>query len=581
MSWDDALFGVVDFGVRVYYLKCVASVISKKINGKVYYYLAVSARVEGKPRIVAQRYLGSAEDIAAAMAGATAVPQRSQHLAFGDLAAAWWVVEKLGVVEIVDEVLGGRRSDAGASVGTYLALAAINRVVDPCSKRAFASWWASTAGEHLLRIRAAALDHRRFWDAMHAVDAEALARIEAGIAARMIEVFALDVSCLALDMTNFATFIDSTNTRAPIAQRGKAKQKRFDLRLVGLGLVITRDGGVPLLSHAYAGNLNDVSQFATMIGELARRHRTLGGEASELTVVFDAGQNSEANFTELIGLGLSYVGSVPPSDQSELLAIPRSRYQPIEEFEGLCAREVSVTALGRTHRGVLTHSAELHAGQSRGLTQTLAKAERELTQIAEVLARGKARRTRAQLEAALDKIVNKQYVREILTYTLTGDTPATLRLSWAIDPAARDQLEDKIFGKRILITDHHDWTTAEVIAGYRSQSDAEFGFRQMKDPHVVSFAPMHHFTDAHIRVHVFYCVLALMIAHLMRRHAHQHGLHLSVPALIETLAGIQETVLLYPSARGRPKARHMITDTDPLQQQLFEIFQLHRWAPVR
>ena len=58
---------------------------------------------------------------------------------------------------------------------------------------------------------------------------------------------------MALDMTNFATFIDTGNGRAPIAQRGKAKQKRADLRLVGLGLVVTRDGGVPLLSHAYPG----------------------------------------------------------------------------------------------------------------------------------------------------------------------------------------------------------------------------------------------------------------------------------------------------------------------------------------
>ena len=555
--------------------------ISKKINGKIYYYLAVSARVGGKPRIVEQKYLGTAEDVAAAVAGGTAMPARSKHLAFGDLAATWWVIDKLGVVEIVDAVVGGRRSDAGASVGTYLALAAINRVADPCSKRAFASWWATTAGEHLLTIRAAALDHRRFWDAMHVLDAAALAQIEARIAQRMIEVFALDVSSLALDMTNFATFIDSTNTKAPIAQRGKAKQKRFDLRLVGLGLVITRDGGVPLLSHAYPGNNNDVSQFATMIDELARRHRCLGGDTSQLTVVFDAGQNSEANFAALSGLGLSYVGSVPPSDQSDLLAIPLARYQSIDRFEGLHASEVSVTALGRTHRGVLTHSAELHAGQSRGLTQTLATAHRELTQIADTLARGRARRTRAQLEAALDKIVNKQYLREIATYTLTGDTPATFQLSWTIDPAARSQLEDKIFGKRILITDHHDWTTADVIAGYRSQSDAEFGFRQMKDPHVVSFSPMHHFTDAHIRVHVFYCVLALMIAHLMRRHAHQHGIDLSVRALLDALAGIEETVLLYPGTRGRPKARRMITDTDQLQQHLFNIFQLHRWAPVR
>ena len=105
----------------------------------------------------------------------------------------------------------------------------------------------------------------------------------------------------------------------------------------------------------------------------------------------------------------------------------------------------------------------------------------------------------------------------------------------------------------MLITDHDDWPVPEVIAGYRSQSEAEFSFRQMKDPHVVSFSPMHHWTEHNIRVHVFTCVLALQIAHLMRRAAAQAGLHLSVRQLLAQLAGIGETVLIYPSTGGRPK----------------------------
>jgi hypothetical protein len=91
---------------------------------------------------------------------------------------------------------------------------------------------------------------------------------------------------------------------------------------------------------------------------------------------------------------------------------------------------------------------------------------------------------------------------------------------------------------------------------------------------------MHHFTENHIRVHVFYCVLALMIAHLMRRATARHGLDLSVRELLTHLARIQETVLLYPGTRGRPKARRVITDMTDLQQQLFTIFELHRWAPA-
>ncbi len=181
-------------------------------------------------------------------------------------------------------------------MGTYLALAIANSVVAPCSKLAFADWWATTAGPRFTNVGWAVCGHRNFWDAMDTLDAVTLAAVERVIAARMVSEFGLDLSALALDMTNFATFIDSGNRRAPIAQRGHAKQKRTDLRLVGLGLVVTRDGGIPVLSHAYAGNRPDVTQFTAIIDELVARYGAVADPAG-LSVVFDAGQNSEANFT--------------------------------------------------------------------------------------------------------------------------------------------------------------------------------------------------------------------------------------------------------------------------------------------
>ena len=137
-------------------------------------------------------------------------------------------------------------------------------------------------------------------------------------------------------------------------------------------------------------------------------------------------------------------------------------------------------------------------------------------------------------------------------------------------------------GKRLLVTDQDHWTVPEVVAGYRSQNDVESGFRQLKGPHVVEFSPMFHWTEAKIRVHVFYCVLALAVAHLMRRQAHQAGLDLSVRELLTTLAGIQETVLLYPTGnKGRPRAQRILTDTNPTQAALFELFELDKYAPRR
>ena len=569
----------------------MAFIVGKKQDGKTYYYLAESARVQGNPRIVSQRYLGSAEEIAARLSEAgPGEPDRSRHLAFGDAAAVWEVLRRLRVAEIVDEVVGARRADAAASVGTYIALATLNRVVDPCSKLAFSDWWAKTAGDRWLRISSGALDHRRFWEAMDAISEARLHEIERRIVTAMVEEFSIDLSGLVLDMTNFATWIDSASDRAPIAQRGHSKQKRADLRIVGLGLVVSVDGGVPLVSHAYPGNKPDVTQFGAMVNELVARFRALqpgvaNSQDERLTLVYDAGQNSDDNYELLDGSPLSFVGSLPPSDHPGLLAIGKDHYAPVDEdaFPGLVAFETRKVVFGHERRLVVCHSEGLHAKQSRGFDQTLAKVHRQLTVVQARLARGKTRKGKEKVESEIAAIVAPRWVSRVISTTLTGDSPAELRLAFRTSAKARSALEEELFGKRILFSDKpiEMASTAQIVAGYRSQEAVEADFRQMKDPHVVSFSPMFHFTEQKIRVHIFYCVLALMVARLIVREADRAGLHLSVRALLSSLAGIEETVLLYQGERGRPRARRMLTEIDATQSRLYDLFGLAAYAPQR
>jgi transposase len=562
----------------------MASLVGKRRGGRTYYYLVESARVAGKPRIVAQQYLGSGEELAARLSSAgPGEPARTRHRAFGDLAAAWSVLQQLEVTAIIDQIVGSRRADAAASVGTYLALAALNRVVAPRSKLAFAAWWQTTAGDRLVRLPAAALDHRRFWDAMDALSVRALRAAERTIAARMVEVFDLDLAGLVLDMTNFATFVDSGNARTQLAQRGHAKQKRFDLRLVGVGLVVTADGGVPVLSHAYQGNRPDVTQFSAVIDELVARFGMLARASDTLTVVYDAGCDSADGQADIEASPLHFVGSLRPSDHPELLAIPARRFQVVDatRFPGLTAVETRTIALGADRRVILTHSETFHLRQARGFEQTLATARRRLAELQARLARGRTRRPRAAVEQEIAEILRPRWLSRVISFKLDGDRPASLRLHWRTDLAAKRQLAKEVFGKRLLFTDREDWPLDQVVAAYRSQADVEAGFRQLKDPKVVSFSPMFHWTDQKIRVHVFYCVLALAVAHLLRRQAAQAGITLSVRELLGTLAGIQETVLLYQGERGRPRARHVLTEMDPVQQRLSDLFGLGAYAPTR
>ncbi len=136
---------------------------------------------------------------------------------------------------------------------------------------------------------------------------------------RIVRSAGIDCSSVALDMTNFATFIATGNGKAPIAQRGKARQKRTGLRIAGLGLVVTRDGGIPLTWHAYQGSKPDVTQFPDMITQLKTRYGQVcaaagvPAQAADMTVVFDAGQNSDANFAHLAPPGCHTSDRCPPA----------------------------------------------------------------------------------------------------------------------------------------------------------------------------------------------------------------------------------------------------------------------------
>ena len=104
----------------------------------------------------------------------------------------------------------------------------------------------------------------------------------------------------------------------------------------------------------------------------------------------------------------------------------------------------------------------------------------------------------------------------------------------------------------------------------------------MKDPHWVSFSPAFHWTDQKLRVHAFYCVLALMLSALLQRKAAQENIQLTIPALYEQLSDIEEIINLYPpegkSKQGRLRAEYILSERTPIQERLCKIFDVHKLA---
>nr|WP_042315666.1 hypothetical protein [Desulfofarcimen acetoxidans] len=156
----------------------MASIIKKKKKNQFYYYLVESARVNGKPRIVRQKYLGRAEDIAKALEGKSDLenPKYSIVLEFGTVCALYDIAKQLGVVEIIDKY--AHKREQGLSVGEYMLLAAINRVVKPVSKFQIGEWYDKTMLYRILPAPKQSLSSQRFWDNMSLLSDSAIESFE-------------------------------------------------------------------------------------------------------------------------------------------------------------------------------------------------------------------------------------------------------------------------------------------------------------------------------------------------------------------------------------------------------------------
>jgi transposase len=559
----------------------MASLTKKIINGRPYYYLRETARVGGRSKVVRTVYLGRAEDIERRLTEASE-PKAVRVRSFGAVAAALRVCRELSVAEAIDARLPARRA-SGPSVGQMIELAAINRACCPRSKRQFADWHARTALGRLAPHPRAALSSQRFWDAMDALTDDAIRAAEEQIVRSAIDRYRLKLRPLVYDTTNFQTFVDSGNQRNTIARRGHAKGGRHDLRLVGLALCVALDGNIPLAHELYQGNRNDATEFPQALALIAQRLGALGltdEQLAELTLVYDKGNNSKANQALADELGVAVVGSLTPAHHPALLAVPASRFRALEGIEATTAYRTQIEVYGKTRTVIVSRSERFAQKQARSFAQTLTKARRELQELKGIVQRGRHRMDERGLTERIAQILKRRWLAEVLT--VDADLAAR-RMSFRTNHAALQRVRRREFGKRIIFTDRHDWTDEQIVSAYRAQPEAEGAFRQMKDPEFAAFSPTHHWTDQKLRVHAFYCTLALTIVNLIERETRTAGIDLGPKLALRLLTEIHETTLIYPPAggkQGRPRARTHLAELDNTQQRLYDALDLAQLAPT-
>jgi len=564
----------------------MASLTPKVIKGRTYYYARECRRVDGRPKVVRTIYLGSLDQILAAVEDARTLPQPQSVdiAAFGDVVALYDLAQSIGLVEIIDRHVPKRKQ--GLSPGQYLLLAAINRAVHPTSKTQLAAWYQHTALRRLLPATAAQLSSQAFWNHMDFFQEHHIENIERELSRRLVTQFGLSLRTLTYDGTNFFTYL-KTKTSATLAQRGHNKQKRGDLRQVSLGMVVSTDFHVPLFHKVYEGNVTDATIFKSVTEELRQRYVELAQGCEHITLVFDKGNNSTEAFETVDDSPFHFVGSLVPTQHPDLLKVPLSDYQPLagERLKDCLAYRTRKVVFGHERRIVVTYNENLLQGQLQGLTANLNKTRQRLQEIQQTLRRrregkirGGKKPTVASVKQQVQQALTRQWMKGLFRWEV-GEAGGVPTLTYRTDASALGRFVQTHLGKTILFSDNDDWSNEDIVLAYRSQYHIEHAFRDMKHPHYLGWSPMHHWTDSKIRVHAFSCVLALMLTSLLQRTLHQKGIDLSMPRMYDLLSGIRETLVIYPRRPGekrhRTSASHSTLSDE--QQQVFDALDLKRY----
>lgn len=523
-----------------------------------------------------------------AVDGAPQQPHYAEIFELGGSAAYLQIAEQLNTIEVINRLFPKR--EQGLSLGLYLTIAAINRGVEVTSKRSMWKWFQQSI---LLRrfpeVTKAALSSQRFWDKLSSMDEASLQVAWQQLINMVIDREQIDLSCVSYDGTNFYSVIGSFNMRCSLAKRGKNKQGRRDLRQINYALFCTRKEHLPLYFDVYEGSRHDSKEFGTIIDKFFQAFADRKPNKEGMTLVFDNGNNSEGNFSKFIaGTAYHFVGSVKPTDHKDLALISNqdSRFLACAtpRLEDVKAFRTRKHLYGRDLTVIITFNNTLYTSQVQSINTEIAKCFQKLDVLSGKLADRRAGRIKKgknptvnSVTKQVGSILSGQHMKTLIERTINEAQPVP-SLSYSLNTTAYEELADTYLGKTIIITDNHDWPTEEIILTYRSQASIEDCFKHMKDRKIGMWWPMFHWTDHMIRIHGFYCSLALLLRALLMKQVEEAGIGISMNTLHEKLSGIREVLNVFRKRSNTQATQSVVSKMDPVQRKLFILFNMEQYV---
>jgi len=556
----------------------------KKKKGRPYLYVREIARVNGKPKVISQTYIGSPERVSELAGGHDTDIRTLKVEEFGSLWLARQVDKDIDIAGIIDDIVSRADRETGPSIGEYFLYCIWNRMIQAVSKNQLADWYQRTAIQHIRPVDLDEFTSQRYWEKWDRIDETTLEKISHAFFERLWRTESPKADCLLFDTTNYYTFMAS-QTPSEIARRGKNKAGRHHLRQIGMGLLVARGSKLPLYYSVYPGNLHDSKHFKAVMDEMFGIVCGLCDTKQRLTVVIDKGMNAEDNYTWIDSHSrIHFITTYSTYFAQELATVDLKHFEPVDieknreleacgqEEDRLLAYRTQEEYWGKERTVIVTFTPKTARKQTYTFEDKLERLRQELISM-----RGKVRAGISQwrdpevIKDRYQRLCQQLHISEQFYRISFDQSKNGLKMSFRKDPY-QVRRKEAMLGKNIIITDNMDWNTREIVEASLDRWQVEDRFRVSKEEDTVGVRPIRHWTDSKIRCHLFTCVVAMAYLRRLELRLAENGISRTAEDVMDDMRHLHSVLTL--KSKARKPARRLETPSKT-QAEVLSVFN-HR-----
>lgn len=425
-----------------------------------------------------------------------------------------------------------------------------NRLLEPSSKLRVYEWVKTRAIQEVLHRDIPLHHYYRSLD--YLMDHKS--SLEEDIFWSVNDIFNLDLSLVFYDLTSSYFEGDCCE----LAHHGYSRDHRPDRRQIEIGLLVNREG-IPIAHEVWEGNIKDSKTVPDALETMQKRFRI-----KRCIFVGDNAMATPENIALLREKNYEYITSLKLLKDSRALSLLKSTSLPdYGQFtklrDNLFVHEVFSPSEGfhPDERVIISYNPERARITRQKRHEKLTRSRKYLQSIIDTPPKKGRRRTPQKITEMVERYLHNRRTHKYFTYGFTKEGTFEFHDNLrAIDHAQRKD------GICMLVTNSPTLTMDEIALGYRTLSEVEHAFKEIKN--FLRIRPIYHYKELRVRGHVFICVLAYLLEKVIEKKLKGSQNPLSPQKALQMLVPIH---LVNCTIMGKPL--HRVTKITRKQHEIY------------